>query len=164
MGQPGDGVRMQVRADTLPRALVQNESSFSPLLLCSGPAHGWTLLSPEAEREQQARDAASAPPPAAGKAGKAAAGKAAKPAAKPKATAPAKGGKPGAAAAAAVDAGPTTVRWQAGRPLLVLVSAVDAVGELDADLDTVVLVEAPAEVQGAGLVSVEAGVAKVCSQ
>ena len=155
---------MQVRPDTLPRALVQNESSISPLLLCSGPAHGWTLLSPEAVREQEARDAASAPPPAAGKAGaKPAAGKVAKPAAKAKAAAPAKGAKPGAAATAA-DAGPTTVRWQAGRPLLVLVSAVDAVGELDADLDTVVLVEAPAEVQGAGLVSVEAGVAKVCSQ
>ena len=152
---------MQVRPDTLPRALVQNESSISPLLLCSGPAHGWTLLSPEAVREQEARDAASAPPPAAGKAGaKPAAGKAAKPAAKAKAAAPAKGAKPGAAATAA-DAGPTTVRWQAGRPLLVVVSAVDAVGELDADLDTVVLVEAPAEVQGAGLVSVEGGVAKV---
>ena len=44
---------------------------------------------------------------------------------------------------------------------MVVVSAVDAVGELDADLDTVVLIEAPAEVQGAGLVSVEGGVAKV---
>ena len=98
--------------------------------------------------EQEARDAASAPPPAAGKAGKAEKGKAekgkaAKPAAKGKAAAPAKGGaKPGAAAAAA-DAGPSTVRWQAGRPLVVLVSAVDAVGELDPDLDTVVLLEAP---------------------
>ena len=128
-----------MRQDTLPRALVQNESSISPLLLCSGPAHGWTLTSPEAVAEQEARDAASAPPAAAGKAGKAEKGKAekgkaAKPAAKGKAAAPAKGGaKP--AAAAAAEAGPSTVRWQAGRPLVVLVSAVDPNLNPDPDPD-----------------------------
>ena len=172
VGSSGDtgakGVTMQIRGETLPRSLAMNESSISPLLFTSGPAAKWSLKAPQADKEIEEKAAAEAAAAAAAKGAKggAAAGKAGAKggAAAKKGAAAAKGGaaaaKGGKAGAGAAD-GPSETRWQAGRRLTVVASAKDATDELDSDLDTVVLLEGPEDVEGCGLVRVVAGKAEV---